>query len=83
MKSYSLHQQPTYSPSGKELRINFNHQLVETSNEWEETSSMRVCDQILLSVTATREQIIDAINLIDPSQAETLADGWFRQEEKL
>jgi hypothetical protein len=75
MKSYSLHQQPTYSLGGNELRINFNHKSVEretdagVETQWE-------CDQVLLPVTATREQIVDAISEIDPGQAETLADGW-------
>lgn len=78
MKSYSLHQQPTYSPSGRELRINFNHVSVEreidagTETQWE-------CDQALLPINATRQQIIEAINKIDPSQAESLADGWINQ----
>lgn len=81
MKSYSLHQQPTYSPSGNELRINFNHYLVETNNEWDNSpSTMWVCDQVLVPLTSTREQIIEAINEIDTTQSETLADGWFKQE---
>lgn len=78
MKSYSLHQQSTYSPSGNELRINFNHINVEretdngTETQWE-------CDQVLLPISATREQIVEAVNQIDPTQAETLADGWIKR----
>lgn len=78
MKSYSLHQQSTYIPSGRELRINFNHISIEretdsgTEIQWE-------CDQVLLPIDASRRQIVEAINKIDPTQAESLADGWINQ----
>lgn len=81
MKSYSLHQQATYLPSGRELRINFNHTSIEreidsgTETQWE-------CDQVLLPIDATGDQIIEAINKIDPTQAESLANGWFDSEQQ-
>lgn len=79
MKSYSLHQQLTYLPSARELRINFNHTSIEretdsgTETQWE-------CDQVLLPIDATRDQIIEAINEIDSTQADSLANSWFEQK---
>lgn len=79
MKSYSLHQQSTYLPSGRELRINFNHTSIERETDYG-TETQWECDQVLLPIDATRDQIIEAINEIDPTQAESLANGWFEQK---